>query len=315
MSKEEIIAAVKDCAATLGHAPKVAELRAFTKITKNQIRKNFGTYTQMMAASAVEREGSGCRVDLKSLFLDWARVVRATGKVPTIAEYELEGKFSIRPLVRRFRAWSETPAGLLEYARQEGLEGEWKDVMEIIANHLEEEARPTRTSESPTIMPLRPRVPKDEVIYGEPMHAPLNCAPTTENGVIFAFGTVAKDLGYSVNRIQTAFPDCEALQRVGPNRWIPKKIEFENESRNFLTHMHSLDGADLIVCWTHNWPECPLEVLELKRVICGGKLDEDERRAKPKTFETRKNGRSGEDKGIEEIQEPVMNTDDTDRKR
>jgi hypothetical protein len=149
-------------------------------------------------------------------------------------------------------------------------------------------------------MPSRPRVPKDEVdiIYGEPMHAPLNCAPTTENGVIFAFGTVAKDLGYSVNRIQTAFPDCEALQKVGPNRWIPKKIEFENESRNFLTHMHSLDGADLIVCWTHNWPECPLEVLELKRVICGGKLAEDERRSKPKTFETQRNGGSG---GGEEI--------------
>jgi hypothetical protein len=83
---------------------------------------------------------------------------------------------------------------------------------------------------------------------------------------------------------------------VGPNRWIPKKIEFENESRNFLTHMHSLDGADLIVCWTHNWPECPLEVLELKSVICGGKLAQDERRSKPKTFETQRNGEGGGNK-------------------
>ncbi len=299
MSREEIIGAMNECATELGHAPNVAEFRRTTKISLNQIRKNFGNYTRLLSASGVERHGAGYTASLKSLFLDWARVVRETGKIPTIAEYELEGKFSIRPLVRRFRTWSETPAGLQEYARQEGLEGEWKDVMEIITNHLEEEARPTRTSESPTIMPLRPRVPKDEVIYGEPMHAPLNCAPTTENGVIFAFGTVAKDLGYSVSRIQTAFPDCEALQKVGPNRWIPKKIEFENESRNFLTHMHSLDGADLIVCWTHNWPECPLEVLELKSVICGGKLAQDERRSKPKRFETQRNGGSGGDKGSE----------------
>jgi hypothetical protein len=297
MSREEIIGAMNECATQLGHAPNVAEFRRTTKISLNQIRKNFGNYTRLLSASGVERHGAGYTASLKSLFLDWARVVRATGKIPTIAEYELEGKFSIRPLIRRFRTWSETPAGLLEYARQEGLEGEWKDVMEIITNHLEEEQRPTRTLDSPTIMPSRPRVPKDEVvIYGEPMHAPLNCAPTTENGVIFAFGTVAKDLGYSVSRIQTACPDCEALQRVGPNRWIPRKIEFENESRNFLTHMHSLDDADLIVCWTHNWPECPLEVLELKSVICGGKLAADERRPKSKTL---KRGGTEEEEGEE----------------
>ena len=294
MSREEMIAAVKDCATTLGHAPNVSELRAFTKITKNQIRKNFGTYTQMMAASEVQREGSGCRVDLKSLFEDWAGTIRKLGKVPTMSDYELEGRYSIRPLVRRFQTWSQVPAGLQEYARQEGMEAEWKDVLEIIANHLEEETRPARTSESPTIMPSRPRARKDQIIYGEPMHAPLNCAPTNENGVIFAFGTVAKDLGFSVTRIQIACPDCEALRRIGPNRWVPTKIEFENESRNFLTHMHSLDDADLIVCWTHNWPECPLEVLELKRIICGGKLAEDEHRPKPKTFETQRNGGEAE---------------------
>lgn len=290
MTREEIIGAMNGCATELGHAPNVAEFRRITKISLNQIRKNFGNYTRLLSASGVERHGAGYTASLKSLFLDWARVVRETGKIPTIAEYELEGKFSIRPLVRRFRTWSEAPAGLQEYARQEGLEGEWKDVMEIITKHLEEEMRPTRTFDSPTIMPSRPRIPKEQVVYGEPMHAPLNCAPTCENGVIFAFGTVAKELGFSVTRMQTACPDCEALRKIGPNRWVPTKIEFENESRNFLTHMHSLDDADLIVCWTHNWPECPLEVLELKRVICGGKLAADEDRAKPKIFETQRKG-------------------------
>jgi hypothetical protein len=267
MSREEIIAAVKDCAATLGHAPNVSELRAFTKISKNQIRKNFGTYTQMMAASAVQREGSGCRVELKALFLDWAGITRKLGKVPTMSDYELEGRYSIRPLVRRYRTWSQVPEGLQEYARQEGLEGEWKDVMEIIANHLQQEARQTQTSESPTIMPLRPRPPKDKTIYGKPMGGPLNCAPTSENGVIFAFGCVAEKLGYYILHIQIACPDCEALREVGPNRCERVRIEFENESRNFLTHMHSIDDADLIVCWTHNWPECPIEVLELRTLF------------------------------------------------
>jgi hypothetical protein len=45
------------------------------------------------------------------------------------------------------------------------------------------------------------------------------------------------------------------------------KIEFEYESRNFLRHMHDPNGCDLIVCWEHNWPECPLEVIELKKAV------------------------------------------------
>jgi hypothetical protein len=299
MSREEIIAAVKDCAAELGHAPNLAEFRTLTRISKNQIRKNFGTFTQMMAASEVERHGSGWVVDLKSLFVDWAGIVRRTGKVPTMSDYELESKYSVRPLQRRFTAWGNVPAGMLEYVRQEGLEGEWKDVVEVTQTYVQGTAKRTRTSGTPKVLPARPRITTDRPIYGDPMHAPLNCAPTNENGVIFAFGTVAKELGYSVNRIQAAFPDCEALRKVGPNRWEPLKIEFENESRNFLTHMHSIDGADLIVCWTHNWPECPLEVVELKSVICGGKLDEDEGRSKPKSFETQRSGGSGEDTGSE----------------
>jgi len=24
-------------------------------------------------------------------------------------------------------------------------------------------------------------------------------------------------------------------------------------------------GCDMIICWKHNWPECPLEVLELRK--------------------------------------------------
>jgi hypothetical protein len=26
-------------------------------------------------------------------------------------------------------------------------------------------------------------------------------------------------------------------------------------------------GCDTIVCWEHNWPDCPVEVLELKTAV------------------------------------------------
>ena len=49
--------------------------------------------------------------------------------------------------------------------------------------------------------------------------------------------------------------------------WQLVHIEFEFESKNFLLHMHEARGCDLIVCWKHNWAECPLEVIELSSAM------------------------------------------------
>jgi hypothetical protein len=80
---------------------------------------------------------------------------------------------------------------------------------------------------------------------------------------------VARELGYLVESVQGGFPDCEANRQISPGQWQRVRIEFEFESRNFRDHGHSPDGCDIIVCWSHNWQECPahLEVVELKRVI------------------------------------------------
>jgi hypothetical protein len=31
--------------------------------------------------------------------------------------------------------------------------------------------------------------------------------------------------------------------------------------------MHEARDCDLIVCWKHNWEDCPLEVLELSKLM------------------------------------------------
>jgi len=33
-------------------------------------------------------------------------------------------------------------------------------------------------------------------------------------------------------------------------------------------------GCDLIVCWVHNWPECPVEVIELSTLRVWGRRRE-----------------------------------------
>ena len=91
--------------------------------------------------------------------------------------------------------------------------------------------------------------------------------PMNEQGVIFLFGAVARKLGFAVIQIQAGYPDCEAFREVEPGRWQWVRIEFEYESRNFLGHGHAPEKCDLIVCWSHNWEESPLEVLELKSAM------------------------------------------------
>jgi hypothetical protein len=83
------------------------------------------------------------------------------------------------------------------------------------------------------------------------------------------FGAMAARLGFTVESSRTGFPDCEAKRRIGPSVWQTVRIEFEYESRNFREHGHPPDGCDIIVCWEHNWAECPkdLRVIALKEEV------------------------------------------------
>jgi hypothetical protein len=106
--------------------------------------------------------------------------------------------------------------------------------------------------------------------YGTPLefrglrHAPLN-----EQGVVYVFALVARDLGFTVEAIGTSFPDCEAKRQIDRKgeRWQRVRIEFEYFSSDFRRHDHPKEGCDLIVCWKDDWTECPLEIIELSEEI------------------------------------------------
>lgn len=108
------------------------------------------------------------------------------------------------------------------------------------------------------------------VVFGAPINfRGLRHAPTNEQGVVYLFGMVSSELGLIVEAVQAAYPDCEAKRCVDNrrDRWQRVRIEFEFVSSNFREHGHDPAGCDLIVCWEHDWRECPLEVIELRSVI------------------------------------------------
>jgi hypothetical protein len=267
MTKKEVIAAIKECFTTLSHVPKYEELREASGVQTWDIKKHFGTYRKALTESGMEPLGKGYMLDHKVLFTDWSRVTRQIGKIPKQAEYEQFGKHKARTLVKRCGAWRNVPRCLLEYIRKDQLEGDWKDVQGMILRYLEATER-NRSHAALTASSLAtPQINLDQPMYGAPMmSSPLAFAPINEMAVVFLFGAVARQMGFVVTRLQPEFPDCEALRRVDQERWQRKRIEFEYESRNFMLHQHDILGCDIIVCWKHNWPDCPLEVVELSKL-------------------------------------------------
>ena len=111
---------------------------------------------------------------------------------------------------------------------------------------------------------------EDRPLLGPPMHAAgLAHEPVNEMGVSMLFAMKARELGFIIESVQPWFPDCRAKMEVLPGKWQDVRIEFEKDSRGFAEHGHDPKGADMIVCWRHNWKGCPKEmmVLELRKVF------------------------------------------------
>ena len=87
-----------------------------------------------------------------------------------------------------------------------------------------------------------------------------------EKAVIFLFGRIFRFLNFddvTVGHEKAGDLDAWAWNEREMRDTI---IEFEATSRNFDIHKHDPKKCNLIVCWEHNWKQCPrnIEVLELK---------------------------------------------------
>jgi hypothetical protein len=124
-------------------------------------------------------------------------------------------------------------------------------------------ARPTAQTPS---QPITQQVEEADVV-GEPINfRGMVYAPLNEAGVILLFARVMDDLGIIYESSPPRFPDMIGRRRVG-GRWQRVRIEFEYKSSNFKEHGHDASKCDIIVCWEHDWPDCPIEVIELRDVI------------------------------------------------
>ena len=262
ISKDEIIESIQESAAELGRIPTVADLKRMKKIGLKTVKRYFGRYSEALREAGFEPQGSGYKVELVTLATDWMAIVRKLGKVPSLLEYKRLSAYSVGPLIGRFGGWTEVPRGVLQFVREKGLEEDWGDVAAMLERH--ESCNWNGDSRSSAGSGRW----KDAPIYGAPLTPwALLHAPTNEMGVLYLLGALAPYVGVVVTRVQSAFPDLEVMREVESGRWQRIPAELEYESRNFLIHGHDPDQVAMIVCWVHNWPECPVEVVELSGVL------------------------------------------------
>jgi hypothetical protein len=279
--KKHILNSIAAVAKQLGRAPSRAEFISRSGISLHFVLQSFPSWSQAIRAAGLRPYMLNVRVEDRALLQDWAKVARRNrsilknrARLPRHI-YRRQGKYNPHTLAKRFGGWSSVPRAFRNFAKAKR---EWADLLALLPVHtarapVANDAR-TRPNEgsgaSITPKPLQHPPLKGRATYGNPTNfLGLRHEPVNEQGVVLLFGMLAGELGYLIEAVQTGFPDCEAVRQIAPDRWQRVRIEFEYESRNFYDHGHPRSGCDVIVCWRHNWRDCPkhIEVVELSSLI------------------------------------------------
>src|SRR5258707_15518401 len=88
LTKEQMMAAIKECADNLGRVPSQTEAMKMKGLSVPMIRRNFGTYNQFLGVCKLEARKQGQKYGTEQLLREWAKVVRKLKKIPSVVEYE-----------------------------------------------------------------------------------------------------------------------------------------------------------------------------------------------------------------------------------
>lgn len=269
-TEADLIRAARSASEQQEHSLSRSDFERISGISQHHIYRLFpdGGRSALEDRAGLEKHPSHhVQLDDNEILKEFHAVASELGRVPTWAQFNSRAQISSDVLRRRFAGrlgvLTRYKAWLEEHEPQSPLLaglGESNDQVPLPTNQ-------TKTaSPEPASVWAKGHGPR----YGAPINfRGLRHAPLNEYGVVFLFGMVSRDLDFLVEAAHASFPDCDAKRLVDRKKdlWERVRIEFEFKSRNFKDHGHDPPKCDLIVCWEHNWPECPIEVVELKAVI------------------------------------------------
>ena len=261
MTRDGLIEAVKKAAAGEPSLTSV-EFSKRSGIKISIIYRLFpeGGWKEVLKLAGLKDEGSRIPVSDEEILSEFHAVVTSIGKIPTWFLFDNKSKISSDLVRKRFGGTQGTLRRYADWLSQNYPSSTMiREIEGLIKDEPREEISTSNSARK------WPKVNGTE--YGEPIDfRGLRHAPTNEQGVVFLFGMVCLELGFMIESVRTGYPDCEGKRCVDQKKmiWEPILIEFEFKSSNFN---HDPAGCDLVVCWIHDWPECPIEVLELKSFL------------------------------------------------
>jgi len=238
-----------------------------SKFSAWHIFKYFSSWNEAVEQAGLEADYSSKKIKDEKLFMELKRVFEKLGKVSTTLAFQRESKFSLNVYKRRFGKWGDVLLSFKNWLEDNKMVFPYFDQLPILKNKILEEDK------SQDIQSAQNKTQWKSVKasqYGSILNfRGLQHAPINEQGVVYLFGMVSFELGFMVEVIRTNFPDCESKRLVDEKKglWERVAIEFEYKSSNFKEQGHDPNKCDLIVCWEHDWVDCPIEVLELKSKI------------------------------------------------
>lgn len=268
ITRETIIDAAKRAETEAGAPISRPDFERLTGISQYHIYRLFpeGGWSEVKRLGELQRHPKDNeQLSDDELLAEFHRVAGGLEQIPTWTVFAHRATISADVVRRRFGGLQ----GTLKRYRT------WLEEREPSSPLLEQlQSKSKHELPAPPLIATAPRqqawAKGDGPMFGPPIDfRGLRHAPINEQGVVFLFGMVSYELGFIVEAIHAAFPDCEAKRCVDRRneRWQRVRIEFEFYSSNFRDHGHDPNGCDVIVCWEHDWADCPLEVVELRRLI------------------------------------------------
>lgn len=276
MDKQIVIQELRRVAAKLQKTSvSQREFAAYGEISVSTVTYTFGRWNLALEEAGLDTSPPGPLPHLilqklsdEELLQKILRLTNEFGKKPTESEMSARGRFSVFPYRKRWGSFSK--ACQVAYSK-------YGFHPNKVAAEEKAGQRPESETAAPEEKPAMPQTHKPKasgrrkkVQFGEPIDfRGLRFAPINEQGVVYLFGMISRELGFLIESIRTDYPDCEGKRCIDPKkqRWEHVLIEFKYRSNNFREHGHSEEDCDLIVCWIHDWEDCPIEVLELRSQI------------------------------------------------
>lgn len=297
LSKERIIDEIKRVAEKLETKSLTQKDFEFNStIPINTVKYYLGSWEQALEQANLETGKPGTKKqprekeikekDQDKLLLELIRIYHESGEEPTSLLVDSRGKYGEHVYRKYWKSLSE--AFLLarkrfpeKFERFNKMDSPFS--IEDAEQALEKyplAGRPGEGQEVPmggeskikfipqTIKPKQGK--KKARTVGEPIKfSSIRYAPLEKMGVVFLFSMMASELGFAVESVSPDFPDCEGKRCVDleNDRWEHTRIQIEFRSSDLQNREWNEGDCDILVCWIHDWEDCPIEVLELRALI------------------------------------------------